>query len=140
MLGRRPSDLDLGALSGVVSIDDGIGGSALPKLGCVEWSKMGSYSFENCVVWTGVRGSDKELLSIIAKLWGWWGLEFESCNSIGRRLPSEHSNSRASFAATSLASWVSGLSSAAICKELGGAPNSDLSTRCATGSNLSISK
>ena len=36
VLGRRPSDLDLGALSGVVSIDDGIDGSVLPKLGCVE--------------------------------------------------------------------------------------------------------
>ena len=117
------------ALSGVFSIEVSvIGGSVVSKLGCVEWSKMGSYSFENCRAWTVGDCSDVELLSKDAKLCGWWGLVEESCSSICCRR-SELCNSRAAFAAISLASWVSGLSSAAISKELGGAPNSDLSTR-----------
>ena len=59
---RRSCDLDLvAALSGVVSVDGGIGGSAFPKLECVEWSKMGSYAFENCVAGTGSRGLSTEI-------------------------------------------------------------------------------
>ena len=62
VFGRRSSDLDLvAALSGVVSLDCGIGGSANPKLGCVEWSKMGSLAFENCVAGTGSRGLSSEI-------------------------------------------------------------------------------
>ena len=59
---RRSSDLDLGAaLSGDVSLDCGIGASVYTKLGCVEWSKMGSLAFENCVAWTGSNGVSSEI-------------------------------------------------------------------------------
>ena len=45
--GRFSSDLDRGTtLSGVVSVDCGMGGNSGTKLGCVEWSKMGSYAGE----------------------------------------------------------------------------------------------
>ena len=60
------------ALPGVLSIDVSvIGGSVASKLGCAEWSKMGSYAFENCKVWTAGGCSDVELLSKGSKLDGW---------------------------------------------------------------------
>ena len=60
--GRLSSDLDRGAaLSGEVSLDWGMGGNACTKLGCVEWSKMGSLAFENCVAWTGSNGVSSEI-------------------------------------------------------------------------------
>ena len=59
---RLSSDLDRGTtLSGVVSVDCGMGGNSGTKLGCVEWSKMGSYAGEYCAVWTKAEGVSSKI-------------------------------------------------------------------------------